>query len=384
MKIWNKPTAANTSTPSGANILNDLADVAIATPVAGQIIKYDGSTFINAEVPGLTEVQAQFDNLNANNLTSGIIPYPRLPNLAEITLSGDAVPPYIESITPITPSGTQTIEIIGEYFSPITQLSIPGVIVNDLEVRSPGKIIASISKSGLSGNIQINLSNGLTSNQAWLDGIKLLEINPDPYWANTLLLIKGQGVNGSTNIINEKTNTPISVQGNTAISNIQSKYGGSSIKFDGSGDFLEIPNFSVNISGDFTVEAWVYLGISNNYATIFAGNVTGNTEFAVTSSMVAVARSYVTWDLQFGHSTPINTWNHFAFSRQNGLLRIFKNGQLVTAFNYALSVQLTNALFIGKDMSNTRQFNGYLSHIRYSDIARYTGAFDPESDTYLN
>lgn len=368
MKIWSRPTGNISTTPGGANNLNDLSDVSISGPQAGQTIIYDGTQFTNGP-----------NNIDAGQIISGTIDYARLPPL---NISEGVTPPFISSITTITPSGDQTIEILGAGFLPATNLSIPGATINSLVVRSPNRLSANISKSELSGTTQIIIANGENSNQIWADSIKFININPDLFWENVLLFIKGQGTAGTTNFIDEKNNTLIQSFGNTAISTTQGKYAGSSIYFDGSGDYFHLTNLSLNLTSDFTIEGWIYL-INSNPITLLAGNTSGNHEFQIYSSGIWIGRTYQAWDLQLSLNTNLNTWNHIAFCRAGNTLRIFRNGTQVHSTNYTTAINCGPVL-IGRDMSGTRQSAGYLSHLRVSNIARYSGPFDPETDTNLN
>lgn len=375
---WNvHDSINNTSSNTGISNLDGLLDVAINNPQADQVLSFNGSQFINTAVPGLSAVQSNFNNLNADNLKSGTIAYARLPNLAEITLSGDAVPPYISSITPITPSGPQEIEILGEYFSPITSLSIPGVTVNNLEVRSPNKIIASITKTGLSGNKIITLSNGSNSNQLWSEGIKSVDIFADPYGANVALFIKGDGENNSINII-DSSPTPKTLTrfGDIKISTAQKKYGNSSIYFDGGGDYLEFTSSGLVNSSIFTLEAWVFP--SSSFSSGFFDTGPGS---------VGVLRHFDNnFENQNMGGVPIsldtNQWSHVAIVFNGSAMRVFKNGILIGSVNFSSWVHTT--LLVGS-INRAWFFHGYLDSLRLTlGVARYVVNFNPETDTYLN
>ena len=73
----------------------------------------------------------------------------------------------------------------------------------------------------------------------------------DPFAANVVLFLKGNGSNGSTNIIDSSpTPKTISVFGTAQISTAQSKYGGSSLYFDGTNNcFIGTPVDSIYTLG---------------------------------------------------------------------------------------------------------------------------------------
>ena len=82
----------------------------------------------------------------------------------------------------------------------------------------------------------------------------------DPNFADVSLLLHGDGANNSTTFTDSSSNNfTLSRVGDVKISTTESKFGGSSIFFDGTGDYLTLANNSdFNFPNDFTVEAWVY------------------------------------------------------------------------------------------------------------------------------
>lgn len=95
---------------------------------------------------------------------------------------------------------------------------------------------------------------------------------PDPYFANVSLLIYGTGTNGQTTFTDSSSYAHSLVRvGDTQVATDQSPFGGGSIRFDGSGDYLTIAggNELCVEAGAFTVEAWVYF-TANTTGTIYA------------------------------------------------------------------------------------------------------------------
>ena len=93
----------------------------------------------------------------------------------------------------------------------------------------------------------------------------------DPFFENVSLLLFGNGTNGST-IINDNSQSPKTILsvGNSQISTAQSKFYGSSILFDGTGDWLTVSPTTdlVFDAGAFTVEFWFYANSLS--ATLYA------------------------------------------------------------------------------------------------------------------
>ena len=179
--------------------------------------------------------------------------------------------------------------------------------------------------------------------------------------------------------------------GNAQISTTQSKWGGSSIAFDGTGDALSTPA-NVNLAfgtGNFTIEMWVYGSTANNSSTIGGGwprfFVLGTSQTAgcIESYVVSGGTIYVelfgSGSLTFTASTLLNsTWNHFAVTRSGTTLRLFVNGTQQTSgtFSTNLNLPATSSSWIGAVSASVGNFNGYIDDFRITKgFARYTANF---------
>jgi hypothetical protein len=180
----------------------------------------------------------------------------------------------------------------------------------------------------------------------------------------------------------------ISAFGNAQISTTQSKYGGSSLFFNGTSDHLTVThptdfNFA---SGDFTWEAWVYptaikecLALSGNTSPnlfLFGGALYLRTQVGGGDLMVTA------------QNVTLNTQQHFAITRQETTYRYFINGTLLYTNTTATAIPANTTLIIGSQSTNTAlslQFwQGYVDSLRVTRACRYTSNFNPETDTYLN
>ena len=80
----------------------------------------------------------------------------------------------------------------------------------------------------------------------------------DPYYSSVSLLLHMDGT-GSTFVDNSPSPKTITANGGVTQSDAQSKFGGKSAYFDGSGDYLTFGSADLSLgSGDFTLEMWVY------------------------------------------------------------------------------------------------------------------------------
>jgi hypothetical protein len=218
----------------------------------------------------------------------------------------------------------------------------------------------------------------------------------DPYWDNVVLFLKGNGTNNSTNIIDDSPSPKtVTVNGNTKISTAQSKYGGSSILFDGTGDFLSLP-----ATGDmhfttepFTWEGWFrFSSLSSTSMALIStarANAGGNFgHFFSATSGEARLRDWVSFNGAGKVGTVINTWQHIACTKSSTTANVWINGVKGSAGTFTATNTPHTDFLIGRVFNNggfAIDFNGYMNFIRITKgVIRYTTDFNPETDTYMN
>jgi len=192
-------------------------------------------------------------------------------------------------------------------------------------------------------------------------------------------------------IIDNAMMNDLETVGNAQISTTQSKFGGSSVYFDGTGDYLNFPA-SVNwiMKGDFTVELWFYMAAGVNSCLIdqyFAATAgAGNWQIYVTSG--GTLQFYYDGSSAINHQTtvPLNQWNHIAATRSGSTVRLFLNGVVgtTTATSTAVVGQ-NNTLWIGAQHSAGPSLypNGYMDDVRITNgYARYTATFTVPSSAF--
>jgi len=212
------------------------------------------------------------------------------------------------------------------------------------------------------------------------------------------LLLHGDGTNGSTTIVDSSSSPKaVTAVGDAQISTAQSKFGGSSLAFDGTGDYLtSAANSAFDLgSGDYTIELWVRLISASNYGGIVGKGQIGvvnstaySLEFDNTSNAIS---------LWIGNNTPpsfgsyvvtgttnIRTsavWTHLAVSRSGNNTRLFVNGtQEGSTYTTAYTIAAGNPLWIGGGFyaPTTNNINGYIDDLRITKgVARYTSSFTP-------
>jgi hypothetical protein len=169
--------------------------------------------------------------------------------------------------------------------------------------------------------------------------------------------------------------------GNAQISTAQSKFGGASIAFDGSGDYLNVSGGFVSGTEDFTIEWWEKLNSSNvSYPLIRFDNETSSGIKTGGNNLQIFHNAGVLnqlWDY-----SSVTDWQYIAITRQSGVIRAFASGVLL---NKALDVGPTysfsiTSFAIGRAWTQfyTNDFNGYIDDLRITKgVARYTSNFTP-------
>lgn len=204
---------------------------------------------------------------------------------------------------------------------------------------------------------------------------------------NTQLL-----VNGTNAGIYDSTAKNLLITATPVISTAQSKFGGSSMSFDGTSNGW-IKN-DVNSSGavvfrtgDFTVECWFYpTANSGTFACLITSRVaTITNSFFLGMSGLTPLYYRSTAIITAGGAVSLNTWNHLALVRYNGTSTLYLNGSS-TGTPVSDTTDFTDtAIRIGFDISQGAfGFTGYMDDIRISKYARYTTTFVPATSAFAN
>ena len=210
----------------------------------------------------------------------------------------------------------------------------------------------------------------------------------DQYYNSCSLLMHFSGSNGSTTFIDNspspKTVTPV---GNAQISTAQSKFGGSSGYFDGTGDYLTLSSdvaFGTG-TGNFTIEFWMYP------VSVASGYVFDNRTGAALQSVIGYFSAAGSFTFTGGIiSTGVtktgitaNSWYHVACVRNSGTVYLFVDGVSAGTDTVAGSANSSNPFTIGSKYDGTNGFNGYIDDFRYTKgVARYTSSFTVPSSAF--
>lgn len=222
------------------------------------------------------------------------------------------------------------------------------------------------------------------------------------YWG-TALILNGEGANAGVVFtdISPTPKTPASVNGNVQTSTTQVKSGTSSIKFDGTDDYLSYTahaDFDFG-SGDGCVELWWRpTAIGAQQSLVFYCDPTTNaTNAEVSFGITMQTTGKISGFVGIGLASPYvvngnvvlvaGTWNHIAFTRESGILKLWINGvqdNSPVAAAGTINTFATRALRFGQYLSGTKlNANGYMSGIRITKGSpRYAVTFTPDPGPY--
>lgn len=183
--------------------------------------------------------------------------------------------------------------------------------------------------------------------------------------------------------------------GNAQTSTTQSKWGGSSMYFDGTGDWLASPDNNLFDfgAGNFTIEMWVYptaVGQSSLTVLYCKPNGSGYSGIAIGQAVggygavIYASSNGTSWNLASGVSAgtmTANAWNHVAVTRSGTNIYGFVGGALgsTTAVSTTALVSTTTQVSIGSSLGTANTYlTGYLQDFRITKgVARYTSNFTP-------
>lgn len=201
----------------------------------------------------------------------------------------------------------------------------------------------------------------------------------DPYFANVVLLLHGDGADGSTTITDSSGNAfSVTAIGNAQIDTAQSVWGGASIILDGSGDGLSIPhdtdfNFG---TGNFTIEFWARWNSKANYQQIYVmGSGAGSLAISTGDSNglfnVTIGGGVNTTEA--GAQPNTGQWYFYQFIRTSGVVKIYRDGVERASGTNSGSISQTATIYLGRNTGGGAVFNGWVDDLRISNIARTPG-----------
>jgi hypothetical protein len=224
----------------------------------------------------------------------------------------------------------------------------------------------------------------------------------------TTLMIHSDTYEGDGNFVDASPGAHlITVLGDTHHSTLQAQFGSSSISFDGSGDYLEIPNSDDwNFGGgDFTIDMWIRPSDSSELEIMQFGRDPVGEHSGDESVSWALNANYTVGyppgfhfygrkadftQYEYFSNTPnlpVDIWTHVAVVRSGNELMFFSNGHKVfsASMDFAIRSNSTKPLKIGAVAWNDIVYGikGFIDEIRISKgVARWTADFVPPTQPY--
>jgi len=264
-------------------------------------------------------------------------------------------------------------------------------------IQIPSQIYNTVSTSLASGNVEKpKYVIDSTNTVLYSPSSNRLEIINSNYWTNSNnpnIIITGQAspktaILYPVPITQTVIGSNVLLTFNNALSSINYMTLGSTYYgvFNGS-QYLSIPASTAwAMTGDFTIECWIYFTSFASTPTIFDqyfAATTGVGNFQLCASTGGQFRFYYDGGSNFldSRSQSLNTWYHVAVVRQGSTITIYVNGVPGATQGFSGTVGQNNTFWIGAQHQAGPAFymNGYVSNARIvKGVAVYTGTFTPQ------
>lgn len=242
-------------------------------------------------------------------------------------------------------------------------------------------------------SVKVRQVGGL-KNSEWTDDTTLTSTR------NSLMLLHFNGSNASTTFTDEY-GTPITANGNAKVSTGQSKFGGASGLFDGTGDYLSFTRtLNLSKSTGFTIDCWVYItgnttadGNGNRTAAIYTlGSGSNFMSFMIdgdgtttgTGLYIEGRTSGTLYGVAVTVSISQSAWHHVEVDVSSSATRFFMDGTLYSAAAIGQSIAVSAENYIGKSLTTTyeRGFLGYIDELRITPRVEHTASFTAPTSAY--
>ena len=221
------------------------------------------------------------------------------------------------------------------------------------------------------------------------------------------------GSNGATTTTDSSdSNNSLTLQGSTQISTAQSKFGGSSMYVPNSaqqGVYASVAGTKVNLTGDFTLEWWVYR-VQVSYANSMAqlvyglpladdltsyGMVVGyyGSSASTTQGLLYCSSNGSSWNvasavqLGTGSLGTVGQWVHMAMVRSGSDWSYYVDGTRTYTGSLGSATISTpgSYMYLGRAWGDVSSMEAYYDDFRVTQgLARYTGAsFTPPTTAHL-
>jgi hypothetical protein len=211
--------------------------------------------------------------------------------------------------------------------------------------------------------------------------------------AYTKVLLHMNGTDASTTFTDESGKT-WTASNQAQIDTAQSKFGGASGLFDGTGDYISTSDhadFNMG-SDDWTIDFWIRQDVLQNNTVFEQTDGTEKFEIffgALTGRFMCVCAdaSGDIWRFRADFGMSADTWYHIAIVRSGGTPYMFKDGTSLTVTeDTAISGKTAPDIAASPQIGDGRIGNGlygWVDEFRFSNgIARWTANFTPPTKEY--
>lgn len=215
----------------------------------------------------------------------------------------------------------------------------------------------------------------------------------DPNFSSVGLLLHMDGADASTTFTDNSSNAhTVTANGNAQIDTAQSKFGGASGLFDGTGDYLQVADHaSLDFgTGDFTVEGWFRLNATTAGQGMIGkgdpGTSSGWALFFNTGPNLHVYQNGL-YRCTSNSNQSTGTWYHFAAVRNGTTWTLYIDGVAQTTTGTSGdNLDNTGNLRIGGQLTGVAvDMNGWIDDLRITKgVARYTSNFTPPTAAFPN
>lgn len=308
-----------------------------------------------------------------------------LPPATQLTLGATAPAVSVNAPLPVTTLALAPVApvVAVSVPLPVTSLELtvvpPEVTTTSADVALPVTSLELVGVAPVVEQAGVNLA--LPSAELAVTGVAPAVVAADPYFSSVSLLLHGDG-SGQGIVDSSSYAHTLTISGDVTQSATYSAFGGKSLFFDGTGDYLSAPDgspFELG-AGDWTIEAWIRVAdLSDNRDIITKRNLTidGNNfwlwRVTTAGKLFFLARSGGV-DITNVTSTAtlsVNTNYWVAVRRVNGSVRLFVNaveGTTVTTDNTTAYPDVAVPIYVGctLGLNNTvgAPFNGYIDSLR--------------------
>lgn len=221
--------------------------------------------------------------------------------------------------------------------------------------------------------------------------------------ANTVLLIHANGTDASTFFEDDngvRASRSLIAIGNAQVDTAQSKFGGSALLCDGTGDYVMSPagtqwDFATS---SFTIEYFIRVNAINTLYVPIALRASASIGIGEWWCEITAAENKMYWGFknQAGTQYYVNLalagtafatgqFYHIALVNNAGTAQMYVNGTATgatTALSGSFGISTTD-LWVGAG-AGAYSVNGWMDEIRISNTARYTTTFTPTTTPFVN